>query len=344
MKLSLLLTKRCNAQCAHCATDSGPYARRSLPTQKVFSIMNEAAQRRRAGESLMFGLSGGEAFLDLEQLVAVIAHGVGLGATVTCVTNAYWATSDAKAQSIVARVRAAGLTHLAASTSRYHQRFVPIERVKRALSTARAAGINTLLKIVYSAPEEQEGVVQRWADFVGADALQAFPVVPYLRQGGELPLEHYVRAPGLPKGRCPAAVLTIREDGAAFNCCTPGGFETLLKLGNVFDHSLDALVDRYHFDPTFQVLREQGPIHFARHAIKNGEEGRLRSAYADVCDLCAHIASDPVLTKLAQDSARTYRRRWAMRIAKTMRANATLITRKSTSQRLTKSRGIEHER
>jgi hypothetical protein len=279
----------------------------------------------------MFGLSGGEAFLDLEQLVNVIRHGVGLGATVTCVTNAYWATSDSKAQAIVARVREAGLTHLAASTSQYHQRFIPIERVKRALSAARAVGINTLLKVVYSAPDQQEGLIQQWANFVGADALQAFPVVPYLRQGGELPSDHYVRDPGLPKGPCPSPVLTVREDGAAFNCCTPGGFEALLQVGNVFDHSLDTLVDRYQFDPTFQVLRERGPIHFARHAIKNGEGGRLRSAYADVCDLCAHVASDPTLAKLARESAGTYRSRWATRVAEKMRENASVATCKSQS-------------
>jgi len=336
MNIGLLLTKRCNAQCAHCATDSGPYQTQALPTQKVLSVMNEAAKRLPAGESLLFGVSGGEAFLDLEQLVEVIRHGVGLGATVTCVTNAYWATSDSKAQAIVARVREAGLTHLAASTSRYHQRFIPIERVKRALSAARAAGINTLLKIVYSGPDQKEGLVQRWADFVGADALQAFPVVPYLRRGGELPLEHYVRTPGLPKGRCPSPALTVREDGAAFNCCTPGGFEALLQVGNVFDCSLDALVDRYHFDPVFQVLRERGPIHFARHAIRNGDGGRLRSAYADVCDLCAHVASDATLAKLARDSAKTYRSRWAKRVAGKMRANASVVTRKSKLQSLTK--------
>jgi hypothetical protein len=127
--------------------------------------MNKAAKLTPAGERLVFGLSGGEVFLDLEQLVEVIRHGVSLGATLTCVTNAYWATSDARGQAIIERVREAGLGYMAASTSRYHQRFVPIEHVKRALGLARTAGIRTSLKIAYSVADQKEGLVDRWALF-----------------------------------------------------------------------------------------------------------------------------------------------------------------------------------
>ena len=69
----------------------------------------------------------------------------------------------------------------------------------------------------------------------------------------------------------------------------------------------------------YEALRELGPIHFARYAIKRGEGAGLRAAYADVCDLCAHVASDPTLTKLARDSAVIFRKRWAKRVADKLR-------------------------
>jgi MoaA/NifB/PqqE/SkfB family radical SAM enzyme len=322
MDLSIALTKRCNAQCTHCATNCGPRQKQSLATSTVFELMNEAAKRTPAGEILYFGLTGGEAFLDLEQLIEVIRHGVGLGGRVSCVTNAFWASSEEKAQTVAARVREAGLADLAVSTSQYHQSFVKIERVKRAVAAANRIGLNTTLKIAYTVQDEEDGRVQQWADFVGAQSLQIFPVVPFLRQGAALPAEHYVRTPGLPKGRCPSSLLTFREDGAAYGCCTPGGFEPMLHVGNVLDSSFDDILDRYHFDPVLQTLRERGPIHFARHAIAQGEGGRLRSGYADVCDLCAHIASDPALTNCARDSAQAFRTEWADRIAHAMRVKA----------------------
>ncbi len=322
MELGFLLTQRCNAQCTHCATDCGPHQNRTLPLQKVLALMDEAAQLTSAGERVDFSLSGGEVFLDLEQLVKIIRHGVNLKGSMGCVTNAFWASSDQRSQTIIARMREAGLTCLAVSTSRYHQRFVRLERVRRAVVAARAAGLTTVLKIAFSLRDKDEGLVDQWAEFVGADKLQAFPVLPYVRQGADLPQAHYVRAPGLPEGRCPSPSLTVREDGAAFTCCTPGAFEPLLQVGNVFDCSLEEIVERYHFDPVLQVLRERGPIHFARYAIAHGKGARLRRSYAGECDLCAHIASAPALTSCARASAREFRKHWAERLVAAMRVTA----------------------
>jgi hypothetical protein len=320
--LGLIYTRHCNAQCTHCATDCGPYTRQTLPLQKVLALMSEAAALTPPGEALNFSLSGGEPFLDLDYLVTVVSHGTQLGGTVSCVTNASWASSDARAAAIVARIRAAGLTRLAASTSRYHQRYVPIARVRRALTLARDAGMMTLLKIAYTVQDEDAGMIGTWSDFVGAEALQTFPVVPYLRNGGTIGGGELVRSAGLPAGRCPAPSLTVREDGRAYTCCTPGAFETLLQAGDVFESGLQDIVDRFHFEPVFQLLREQGPAFIANHASARGGKERLRPAYGDECDLCAHIASDPVLAGYARDCAAEYRRKWAQALVEKVQKSA----------------------
>ena len=311
MELGLIYTRHCNAQCTHCATDCGPYTRQTLPLQKVLALMSEAAQLTPPGEPLNFSLSGGEPFLDLDYLIRVVSHGTALGATVSCVTNAYWASSDRKAGDIVRQVRAAGLTRLAASTSRYHQRYVPIERVRRALTHARGAGMMTLLKVAYTVQDEHAGLIGEWSGFVGAEALQTFPVVPYLRDGGIIGGDELARSAGLPAGRCPAPSLTVREDGRAYTCCTPGAFEPLLQAGDVFESGLQDIVDRFHFEPVFQVLRERGPAYIAKYAAARGGKERLRPAYGDECDLCAHLASDPALAAYARECAGRYREKWA---------------------------------
>ncbi len=311
MDLALILTARCNASCTHCCSDSGPHKREALATGNVLALMDEAARLTPPGERLHFGLTGGEPFLDLAQLAELIRHGMALGALMTCVTNGFWASSEAKADAVIRRIRESGLEHLGVSTSRYHQQFVPLERVGRAVFAAKQHGMTTQLKIAYSAADQDGGLVAKWSEAVGADEVHSFPLVPYLRQGASLPESDYVRSPGLPEGRCPASILTVRENGAAYTCCNPGGTSPLLEVGNVLESGLAATLDRYRFEPVLQVLRGAGPAYLARAAVAAGHGSRLREAYAEQCDLCAHIASDPVLSAIARDAARDYRKQWA---------------------------------
>ena len=145
--------------------------------------MDDAVKLAQPGEPLLFGLTGGEAFVDIARLVDVVRHGAGLGATVTCVTNGFWASSAERARKIVDRVQTAGLTHLAVSTSRYHQQFVGIDRVRCALNAAREAGMQTQLKVAYFKSDARGGALREWINFIGEDNVAVFPYVPYLRSG-----------------------------------------------------------------------------------------------------------------------------------------------------------------
>jgi 4Fe-4S single cluster domain len=319
MNLGLMLTNRCNATCAHCTTQSGPHKKTALGLSKTLSLIDEAAALTPPGHSPFFGFSGGELFLDLEQLLEVIRHGASLNAEMSCVTNAFWATTEDRTNSIIGKLRQAGLKYLAVSTSQYHQRFISITRVRRATLAARAAGIQTLLKIAFSVEDEKQGLVSQWGEFVEADAVQAIPVVPYIREGVTLPDHSYVRSIGLPAGKCPSPMLTVREDGAVFSCCSSGAFKPMLQVGSVSESPLKVIADRFNFGAVQRVLRERGPIHFAQRALAQGQGGRLRPGYANECDLCAHIASDAALTRCALDSAQAYRVGWALRLTNSMK-------------------------
>lgn len=301
MRLSLLLTARCNAGCAHCSTNCGPYRTESLDTGTLFAVMDQAkrlAGRRRPE----FYLSGGEPFLDFPRLLAVIRHGARLRGVVTCVTNGYWATSDDKARAMLAAVRAAGLQRLAVSRSRFHEAFVSRRRVERVLGAARAVRLPCTVKYVRGRSDaDAPAEVARWARAAGADNVQEIRLLPHLREGARLPESEYPRRRGLPRGACPARLFSVREDGRAFTCCTPGGFNDLLALGNVRETPLAELRDRFHLGGTQQILRRHGPIHFARAVRGRGLGDRLRGAYAGVCDLCTHIASDPQMAAVAAD-------------------------------------------
>ncbi|HUR41584.1 MAG TPA: radical SAM protein [Verrucomicrobiae bacterium] len=303
MILALILGTRCNAACGHCSTSCGPTRTEVMAEETIVRLMGEAAAAS-TGEPLKFALSGGEPFLDLPMLLRVIAHGHRLGGEVTCVSNGYWATSPEKARSVLQSVKGAGLTKLGLSASRFHQEFVKLKRVERALAAGREVGLHCTVKYARPASDPlDEEAIRAWALAAGANEVQIFAVMPHLRAGLTLPEAEYERTEGIPTGTCPAAIFTVRENGDAFTCCTPGSDIPFFSLGNANEARFDELLDRYYAGGVQQILRDEGPIHFARAAAARGLANRLRPSYADVCDLCTHIANDPQLAAVAAECA-----------------------------------------
>jgi hypothetical protein len=299
LNLGIILTARCNASCTHCSKNYGPYRKEALSRATILRLMDEAAAIRD-GDPLTFDLTGGEPFLDFELLLDVVAHGANLDAQISCVTNAYWAVTNEIAEEKLTKLLKAGLTSLSVSVSRFHQRFVPLRRARRALDIATRLGIATELKGAVTTPDlEAGGALSEWKESLDADKINIFPVLPRLREGATLPEDQYYREPGLPKQRCPGEVVCVYTDGIARSCCGPGVSGPFLALGDTKLTPLAEINRRFLQRGKQRLLREQGPIYFANHAIAAGLSYRLRDAYAGPCDLCSHISSDPELSKVA---------------------------------------------
>ena len=300
MMMSFILGARCNARCGHCAKAYGPTRPEELSPRLILRLMDEAAQIDD-GEPLAFAITGGEPFVQFEALLEVVAHGAALGARVHCVTNAYWATTAETATGKLSALRSRGLWGLSVSVSRFHQQFVPLRRVRTALQAAAALGISTTLKgAVVNADLEPGGELAGWKEQLDADDIRIFPVLPYLRPGEALPEQAYYREPGLPQEPCPEEILTVDFNGAARSCCSPGHADEFLTVGDAATTPLAQIERRFRLAGRQRILREQGPIAFARAAIAAGLGERLRPAYAGPCDLCLHIRADDELRHIAE--------------------------------------------
>ncbi len=303
MRLGIVLSTQCNATCVHCSQSCGPYRQEKLSSADVFRIMDEAAAIDD-DQPLSFDLTGGEPFLDFDSLVEIVSHGARLGAQVSCVTNAYWSRTDDIARARLSLLQRAGLTALSVSVSRFHQRFVPIQLVRRTLATANELGIRTELKgAVTNGDLAPDGCLAEWRESLDADSVSIFPVLPHLREGESLPDEEYFRQPGLPFHRCPGDVVTVDPGGSARSCCTLGNLGEFLVVGNIHRMPLRQIHETFKAAEKQRILRESGPIEFARGAIAAGLGDRLRKAYAGPCDLCLHIQSDPRLREVAERMA-----------------------------------------
>lgn len=300
MNLLLMLLARCNASCGHCSEDHGPYRTEALRKDDIVRLMDEAAAIDD-GEPLQFDLTGGEPFLDFELLTAIVAHGSRLGGTVSCVTNAFWARTPAITHSKLATLREAGLTGLAVSVSRFHQQFVPLQRARHALAIAAELGIETELKGAVTLRDlDVDGVRSEWQQTLSADLINIFPVLSQLRPGVTLPEDEYYREEGLPHHPCPGSAVRVDFNGTATSCCAPGSNESFLVIGDAHSMSLREIHRNFKERVKQKLLREVGPIHFARGAVAAGLGHHLRPRYAGPCDLCLHIRTDPELRRVAE--------------------------------------------
>lgn len=302
MHIALVLTAKCTAKCGHCSASCGPQRTEALAPTHVQQVMEEAA-RINDGEALHFDITGGEPFMDFEQLCDTLAHARRLGGGVSCVTNAFWARSDAIALEKLRILRDLGLELLSVSVSRFHEEFVPLASVERALRAAKQLGIETELKgAVTRVDLEADGVVPRWREKLDADQVSIFPIIPHLRAGfPALPEADYYREPGLPTGKCPSEIITVQEDGIALSCCGQSPDTEFLRIGDTHREPLAVIHERFRHARRQKILRHCGPIAFARRAIDAGHGHLLRDAYAGPCDLCLHIGSVPELRQFADE-------------------------------------------
>jgi len=134
----LLLTDSCPARCRHCYVSAGPDQSRWMSVEDAARHLAALVRLGVAGEGIHIG--GGEPFGDFDRLLAVVraAREVGLGGIAYVETSGFWAASDDLVQRRLAALAEAGMKQLSISADPYHQEFVPPDRVRRLLGTARA--------------------------------------------------------------------------------------------------------------------------------------------------------------------------------------------------------------
>jgi organic radical activating enzyme len=304
MQLVLIVTARCNASCAHCAPSCGPHRKEHLPRELIMRAIEQAAELS-AGEQLEISITGGEPFLDFPLLTEVIRFGASRGAYMTCVSNGYWATAPGKAKELLQQLKDAGLRLLAISSSRFHEEFVSRKRVDCALNAARDIGLECVLKAVRTSADADADVdsIKKCATVAGANRTEILPLMPTVRHGVTFAESAYVTETGIPTGTCPAAVVTIAEDGQAYTCCTPGGFRKFLAVGDLSQSHLREVQATFYLGAKQQILRQHGPKYFADAVTRQGMQERLRHSYVNVCDLCTHVAADPQMSAVAESAA-----------------------------------------
>lgn len=136
----LMLTYWCNARCAFCYVYSGPDRGGELSIEDAVRLWGGLDRLPAAhGRRMRIHLAGGEPFGDWPRLLGIVraARDAGLTPLEKVETNGYWAVDDDLTRARLEALDALGMEKLVVSADVYHQEFVPIERVRRLVETAR---------------------------------------------------------------------------------------------------------------------------------------------------------------------------------------------------------------
>jgi MoaA/NifB/PqqE/SkfB family radical SAM enzyme len=314
---SLWLT--CNAQCAHCCTNSSPHSKEMLDLEVAKRCLTEAADLGVRS----YQVTGGEPTVFMPKLLDFFRHGQQLGMSGAITSNGYFADTEARCRKVLTSLVDLGLATLRLSTDTYHEPYIPFERVLRAMDVALDMGIETSIEVT---------IVRR--DARQAEVFEA--INRYVARGvrlytsGTLPTG---TANGLPDevfltrsvsemrnlGCAQAKSLFIDTDGRAYFCCNfprpaPGAEPldtSLYNVGNVYEHSIHQIYYNMATSPISARLSETGPdgvlqalrADHGDELIDRLHQPKLR--YCGICDFCYSVISNPGLVPLAARSLGT---------------------------------------
>lgn len=297
-KLSIILTDKCNIACAHCLPECDSSKSVALTADDVRKVVIDASRHGRI-DTICF--TGGEPFLDFELLRNSIAIAAAEGLMTTVMTNAYWAATEAKAISTLRKLP--GLTRIGVSTDRFHQVWVPPEKIINAVRAADKLGLFCAVRVCHlSDPDAELAEVQeQLREVAGLYELEQQPVQPLGRAATEIDYTE-IFSFDVAAASCRSADLhAVNPDGRVTVCCGatgrwPNGHP--LDFGDVRHRPLLEILAEMDSSAAVHAVRLWGPAKlFELAAAEARRQGRQVEdpGIKNLCELCKLVCTEPSL-------------------------------------------------
>lgn len=274
--IHILLTYKCNLECAHCFLHSSPKAKGTMTLRQIRSVL---AESRKITSVEWIYFEGGEPFLFYPSLLEGIKLAREMGFKVGIVTNAYGAISEEDAQLWLKPLVDLEVAYLNISNDSFHYEDEN-SPARRALSAARRLGIPTAPICI------QKPFVE---SMPGQDQTKGEPVIGggamFRGRAAEMLTE------GLPRRSCHELIKCPYEDLQSpsrvhVDCFGHVHLCQGLSIGNMWQRPLSKLVLEYEADlhPISGFLAKGGPALLAKQYDVD-----IEKAYVDECHFCYSV-------------------------------------------------------
>lgn len=283
---------RCNARCAMCYQAAAPKGSElrgdhHLTLDVTKRVIDEAADLPELKGDRVH-VSGGESFLNYEEMIALFTHAHRDGfANVGATTNAFWAINDDVAERKCEELANAGVTYLEVSIDYWHQPYVSARRVRCLLRAMRKTGLPVTLRTLSSRSHHLPEILETFKDAELIEVLVGNGrVQPVGRGADNVPMSDVYMAGGV-QGCCEKQLnLTVTPNGNVYPCCAGADMTESLACGNVHHDSLADAVLKMRTEAVIREIIHNGTGQLIPIIQELGFGDRLKPAYSSICHLC----------------------------------------------------------
>lgn len=309
--IGFLLTYKCQVSCPHCILEAGPDRTEEMQISNAFEWIRQISNYRN-GYIRVLSLTGGEPFYNRRNLREISAFGERNGLFVSVVTNAFWASTQGQAVSILQELRAIKLISI--STDVYHLESIPFERVENAIMAARECGIPYTVSVCTE--NENDRKYKELLEMLSGITEKGTVLTAITFRAGralkKLSTSNYETSEEPPVSACSAASSpVIFPDGRVIACIGPVidlAFPHPLVLGNLRESTLHEILENAESNPILHAIRIWGPRKLISIAKEAAVDKYLPERYIkdSLCNACYCLVSNSkiidFLNQLAKDS------------------------------------------
>lgn len=311
--IGFLLTYKCNAECRMCCFECGPHRDESFPTKDMLEIIDQAHEYKESGSGTLgtIGFSGGEAFLRFDDVLEVSRRAHNYGFRVVCTSNGFWGTNAKRAEEYVEEFHEAGLSKLSLSFDRFHNEYIPVENIKNIIEAAKKYSVEIEIgSIVTHSTSDLGNMFSALSESLINVRHVVAPCLPVGAAAKNLDADDYIIDEYLltRDTHCTDLnTIAIYPGGDVFPCCSQLGMMEAMKLGNIYQSTLDDIMKSYNSNMLIRIINKFGLTWFVDKAKEIGYRDFYSEPLINRCDLCFKILSDPNLIELLQPYIESYK-------------------------------------
>ncbi|MFT8395926.1 radical SAM/SPASM domain-containing protein [Bifidobacterium aquikefiri] len=313
--LTISVTNKCPARCAHCLAESSPDERTTLTSSKIEGIYLQAKALTHIKNVVFTGGEPTELEDDLFNAISSISVD---GTPVRVVTNACWATDEQHTKAMVTKFRESGLDEINYSLDDYHAIWIPPENVIRAYRASRCQGFAGVVIAVAEGPKSRYNLewikknvdpeIQVTHPDIQYSGIQNTPspdgtvyqaaVHGYSRVGRGhrmrsdlVVLRNNLIDMDVP---CPEILdqIYIDSEGTVGACCgirITGN--SVLSMGNALQEELADVYARATSDVLLRAIHVLGPGWLLKLAKSRDDTVKVRDGYTNICEVCEDLTT-----------------------------------------------------
>jgi organic radical activating enzyme len=304
------LTDRCPIRCRSCLRECSPKKHSVMHFDRIRSVLENLGTK---GSFREVGFSGGECFMLPEFLLELCTFiNKDLSLPVVMSTNAFWAKDKETADQVILPLAKNGLKNLMVSIDDFHLEYINIDNIRNCVIAAIKNNIQVTLQVVLSKSSRKTEDLKKELDLNINEAMVTWvetPCDPIGRAPLEIPQDEFIRKGYTERSFCSILkLLSVRLDGSVVPCCGSGAEALGLVIGNIWEETIDDIIDRVNVSPIMNLLAlHGGPLALIKELEKIGISSYAERQYTSPCDACFQIFDNKETTSALQEALKN---RW----------------------------------